>query len=306
MKKLSKKSGFTLVECVVAMAILAIMTLMLAMMMNIIVHLRSDNQKVEEGVDEQVEYLVNEQNVATEKIDNGNIDFGDGIVIPGDKANKVYFNDPDANVQVGAVKYDFGAIITTTPVTEPDSTTTTTAPSNDIPINIGDKRVYGAIEVDSNGVKVTQTNITTTDNDYIMEWTFEFTATESSEIKALKAAFPIGAELISYKDTFNNCNVHCLGDRVVRLSPKNNVQNGSTQNINVTIEFKISKDNYVYYDEKNVQHPENFKHYFTEIENAEGVTSVNLTKVVGNNLKHNGEFMSLDDDRRDDLKDTNN
>lgn len=300
MKKLNKKSGFTLVECVVAMAILAIMTLMLAMMMNIIVNLRNDNRNTEEDVDRQVEYLVNEQSTVTEEIPDANIDFGGGIVIPGDNANKVYINDPNANAQIGAV--DFGIevdeAITTSSDDSPGDVTTTS--EKDIQIDVGDKRVYGAIEVDG-GVNVSEKKSEENGGVYTKEWTFEFTATESSDIKALKAVFPAGATLISYTVENGDCNVYYLGNRIVRFSPQSDATQGNKQYIKVTIEFTVPKSKFVYLDGGTTK-DDNFSHYFTGSGNGSTVT---LVKVVGKDLKHNGEFMALNDDRRDDPKDTN-
>lgn len=45
--KLKSKKGFTLVECVVAMAVLAIMSLLLMMILNVTVMTRNSNMKTE-------------------------------------------------------------------------------------------------------------------------------------------------------------------------------------------------------------------------------------------------------------------
>ncbi len=302
MKKLNK-SGFTLVECVVAMAILAIMTLMLAMMMNIIVNLRNDNRNTEEDVDRQVEYLVNEQSTVTEEIPDANIDFGGGIVIPGDNANKVYINDPDANAQIGAI--DFGIeldeSITTSSGDSPGDVTTT--PAKEIPIDVGDKRAYGAIEVDGDSIQVSEKSSIVNGDVITKEWTFEFYATESSYIKALKVVFPTGSNLISYtvEGGSQGCNVHYLGNRIVRFSPQSDATQWNKQYIKVTVEFTVPKSKFVYLDGGTTK-DDNFSHYFTGSGNGSTVT---LVKVVGKDLKHNGEFMALNDDRRDDPKDTN-
>lgn len=240
MKRLRKKSGFTLVECVVAMAILAIMTLMLAMMMNIIVSLRNDNRNTEEKIDQQVEYLINDESTVTEKIPeaDADIDFGNNVVIKGDKANKVYFNDPNGNAQIGKVDYgidpgEAGTPDTQPPVTSPGETTpAVTTPAND-------KKVYGALDLNPNYVNINETKSGLTDGIYNVTWTFSFQCTNVSDILSLKIAFPNGSKLISYTPATYNCEVHYLGNRVVRMKPQ-----AANQNVTVNIDFEISETDY--------------------------------------------------------------
>ncbi|MDE6579467.1 MAG: type II secretion system GspH family protein, partial [Ruminiclostridium sp.] len=47
MKKLRRKNGFTLVECVVAMAVLAIMSLLLTMILSVTLKTRNSNMQLE-------------------------------------------------------------------------------------------------------------------------------------------------------------------------------------------------------------------------------------------------------------------
>ncbi len=116
MKKLRNKKGFTLVECIVAMAVLAIMSLMLMMILNITVAARNNNMSLEKELDKQVEQLVQAPTTSetiSQKIEfiqesGGTSAIIDAIPKDGDehiKAEKVY-NDGHTN-EIDAIKYDF-------------------------------------------------------------------------------------------------------------------------------------------------------------------------------------------------------
>ena len=103
MKKLLKNSGFTLLECIVAMAVLAVMTLGLLMILNVTVKQRNQNSEIERSVDNQAENIVQ----GNFKVDNAafpeaDIDFG---VYKITGAKKVYFDGADSSFQLGAVYY---------------------------------------------------------------------------------------------------------------------------------------------------------------------------------------------------------
>lgn len=116
MKRLRSKKGFTLVECIVAMAVLAIMSLMLMMILNVTVMARNNNMTLEKELDKQIEQIV-QAPTTSETIDQ-EIEFvqesaGTTAVIEaipknGDehiKAEKIY-NDGHEN-ELDAIKYDF-------------------------------------------------------------------------------------------------------------------------------------------------------------------------------------------------------
>ena len=112
MKILKRKNGFTLVECVVAMAVLAIMGLLLTMLLNVSLRQRNMNMEQEKNIDKQVNDIVIGD--VTEKEISREIVFkqGDKEVekIPGDgvdniDANKIY--NKDSNSELEALKYDF-------------------------------------------------------------------------------------------------------------------------------------------------------------------------------------------------------
>lgn len=117
MRKLKSKKGFTLVECVVAMAVLAIMSLLLMMILNVTIKARNNNMTMERQIDQQIDYLVKDS--ATAEAQTQKIEFvqeSDGATsvideIPGDgsngmKAKKVYNEGYDAELDVLEYDYD--------------------------------------------------------------------------------------------------------------------------------------------------------------------------------------------------------
>ena len=103
MKKLLKNSGFTLLECIVAMAVLAVMTLGLLMILNVTVKQRNENSEIERSVDNQAENIVQGNfKVDGAAFPEADIDFG---VYKITGAKKVYFDGVDSGFQLGAVYY---------------------------------------------------------------------------------------------------------------------------------------------------------------------------------------------------------
>lgn len=274
MKRLRKKSGFTLVECVVAMAILAVMSLLLAMMLQITIDLRNHNRAIEDEVDGQVENLVDADGaVATESIDGADIDFGNDVVINGDKANKVYFDNAE-NVQLGALDYGIKPAFGAKPPVDPDEDTET-PDGEEPPVDNSGRKVYGADVTSSVMIQEDSSTLDPATNLYIKKWKITFDANGCSDVKSIKIAFPDRAKLISAENIIN-CDIHNLGNRVVGVKPKND---GA---VSVLVEFTISPDDYVYYEETDTEYtnpiPENFKHYFTG--SGSGANTVTFTRNV--------------------------
>lgn len=100
MRKLRKNSGFTLVECVVAMAVLAVMTLGLMMILSVTVKQRNLNTQKERDIDKQVEQVnVDDKDVKYTDIDD--ILISDDLKITG--VQKAYVEGADSNLQIGKV-----------------------------------------------------------------------------------------------------------------------------------------------------------------------------------------------------------
>lgn len=112
MNRFKNKNGFTLVECVVAMAVLAIMSLLLMMILNVTIAARNNNKTLEKELDEQVAKIVQAPTTADPIAQEIEFVQGGAVLeaIPknGDdhiKAEKVY-NDGHQN-EIDALKYDF-------------------------------------------------------------------------------------------------------------------------------------------------------------------------------------------------------
>ena len=233
MKKLRKNSGFTLVECVVAMAVLAVMTLGLLMILNVTVRQRNQNTQLERNVDKQVEDVVNGNLSESQNIDDGDIDFGSGIVISG---AKMEYND-EGDIQIGALKYD----VSYTPVDpDDDDDDDDEEDENQQPSNL--YKVYGASEIKNDIVTVNEQDTPPVDNGdgtYTVTWraTFTVEGTTSTE-KSVKIVYP-GSKIVDYEVASGNCtNIHKLGSNTVRIEP------GGTGTMKVDVQFLIPKGDY--------------------------------------------------------------
>lgn len=112
MKRLKGKRGFTLVECVVAMAVLMIMSLLLTMLLNITLVTRNQNIEYEKSLDGQVNNIAAENEGAKSSPYAEDVEFSSGdktFSIPGNgnsysKANKKYYEGEN---EIGIVDYNF-------------------------------------------------------------------------------------------------------------------------------------------------------------------------------------------------------
>lgn len=217
MKKMRKNSGFTLVECVVAMAVLAVMTVALMMILNVTVKQRNANMKAENDIDSQVEKLY-QSGTKSEPISNADIDFGNGIKISG--AKKVYYDDPDSELQIAALEYDVGS---------------STKKNND--------KVYGAVDING-AVTVSEMVSSKSDDEYTVQWTVTFWVNSGSDEKSLKVVLPTGATAFTGKSA-SFCGEPTLTDgATVMIQPElSGAKNFTSANtcVSVTFTFDIPK-----------------------------------------------------------------
>lgn len=227
-----KHGGFTLVECVVAMAILCIMSLLLMMIMSVTVQQRNKNMQLERDIDTQVVELANNApsdptaTPSTEPVVN-NIVFSDSgtwtEAIPADGVagvvakKKVYPND---NVALGALNYDFSAYNV---VTAPSSGTAATSGATPDP----DSEIYGGCELDGTP--------TINKNDSQKQITISFKCKNHAQDKSMKYTLPEGVELDEIT-TKSNAKVSIISSNVIRIEPVGAV--GSNVNVEVIIKFK--------------------------------------------------------------------
>lgn len=254
MKRLRKNSGFTLVECVVAMAVLAVMMLGLLMIMNITVRQRNLNTTMEQEVDSQVEGLV-QGDTSTQTVANGVIDFGDGIQIIG--GQMVYVDDSDSDVQIGALQYDVGSSPGSGNPANPGKPGNPAPDLNDIlgqAYNYEYFKIYGAADVTG---KVHITENKSGSGVYTVTWYVDFKTNSGNQEKAVKVVLPEGSYDVRYPN-YSNCLMADMAYSTVRIQPAV-VYNEWSQQVKydnlatplvstATITFKISEADYKEYD----------------------------------------------------------
>ena len=278
MKKLLNNKGFTLIECIVAMAVLAVMTLGLLMILNVTVRQRNANMKIENDVDSQVEKIVQEDGTTVDSLGGGDIDFGDGVIING--GQMVYYDDPNADVQIGALQYDVGSSPSTGNPSNPGNPG---GPAKDPDELLGQAynyeyfKVYGAADV--NGQIHINESKTGTDT-YAVTWAVNFNTNSGSQERSVKIVLPEGSYDIDCTN-YTNCEIADMAYSTVRIQPGiltgnewsksftskyENLASPLTTTVNIT--FKIDKDDY-YYD--------NLSNYITGSGNSNDV-SVDINK----------------------------
>lgn len=238
MKRLKSKSGFTLVECVVAMAVLAIMTVGLLMILGVTVRTRNSNTQLEREVDRQVQDIVQGDNVTTEaykdpisfKDEAGN-DVGE---IPGNgggvKADKKYQENEDVDVEVGRLDYDFKDM-TASPSPGGDGG------NKDGKISqAGNFKVYGAADLSGGTVKIKEAAKVTTSDPYKITWEITFNPLSLADERGIKIVFPSGASQITCTTNTQNCDVRSIATYTQRILPS---QTGTNS---VTFTFLMPKD----------------------------------------------------------------
>lgn len=282
MKKLRKNSGFTLIECVVAMAVLAVMTLGLLMILNATVKQRNLNTQMEREVDNQVEKVVQRKSGDTETEDlgsDGKIVFNDGTkdVFTLSGGQKVYYDNKDDDsglLEIGALKFiDAGE------ASDGDNDDDDDDDDDDDPIDITkSSKVYGAADVDK--ITVVYDSIDGpkegTDADgnkyeyYNVVWKITFSADTVASylvsgtmgVESVKVLFPEGAEIVKFKtNNLYACPyIHVLGLNrdTIRMEPQ-----AKNSSISVYVTFEINVKDYGYYTPATDDKPSEFISYTT-------------------------------------------
>lgn len=231
-KKARRKhcGGFTLVECIVAMAVLCVMSLLLMMIMSVTVTQRNKNMQLERDIDTQVAELANNApsdptaTPSTDPVAN-NIVFSDGTwseAIPANGVDGVVANKkvyPNDNVALGALNYNFDAYNV---VTVPGGTGTSDGDSPD-----PDSEIYGGCELVGTP--------TVNKNDSQKQIEISFTCKNHSPDKSMKYTLPDGV-VFDKVVSKTNAKANLISDRVVRIEPSGT--EGSTISVSVTIKYK--------------------------------------------------------------------
>lgn len=247
MKKLRKNKGFTLVECVVAMAVLAIMTLGLLMILGVTVRQRNQNTQIERDVDRQVEQVIRQNDGKYDDVDD--IDLGGGITISG--VQKIYFDEDGSDLQIGALYYDDDDIIITPPAADPNPDKN----NNNNQVAGNRYKVYGTARLDKNQITVAQQGAYTDNGDgtYTVTWRISFssygegndtTLVDVVNMGAVKVVFPDTTKPIAYSIYSGTVkHVYYLGDNTIRIEPGVYAKD-ALNSITVDIDFIISASDY--------------------------------------------------------------
>ena len=221
MKRLRKNNGFTLVECVVAMAVLAVMTLGLMMILRASVAQRNNNMILEQNIDKQVGQVVQGDDVNSKEFGSevGNvIEFNDGYKINGIKM--VYVENDELGLQIGALDY------TVAGVADPDEDSGNPGSPSPPASNIHSENwnVYGALEIDYINVQQDGNAVLNDDDTYTLTWKINFNYYGSaSKIKSVKVVLPANSKIANdpkKTSASSDCNVHKIGNSIVRIQPK--------------------------------------------------------------------------------------
>lgn len=233
MKKIKRKKGFTLVECVVAMAVLAIMSLLLMMILTVTINSKNKSTAIEKDIDRQIDSIVGGGAITTEYTSEIVFNCPDGFteLIPaadndnGIEANKRY--DSTAEAALGAIQYDFSeyekfkeienGIGSTPPVT-------------------GLGKIYGS---EGNPVKITET-VVDGSGEKKVTWTVDYNSAkpDAKEI-SVKIILPTGWHDISFSGTSAG-KMLMIDENTVRIE-------SGDASVNAAITFNISDDDYAAY-----------------------------------------------------------
>lgn len=256
MKKLNRKKGFTLVECVVAMAVFAIMSLLLTMMLSISVQARNKNMSIEKDIDSQVKNIASDNKSSSDKY-NSSIEFkqGGAVIdsIPKDgtgnlEAKKDTYKGEEVNL--GTLEYNFnnytgwGSGTTSTVFCSECKISYETSkllengkkcPLGHILVkeqNIEQEKVRGAVDTD----KVHLNIVKEAPETYCM--TVSFNAKSVGSEKALKITVPSSIERIIAPTVTGTIRAYVISKNSIRIEPKN------AGDVLYKFSFTISDENY--------------------------------------------------------------
>lgn len=245
MYKIKSKKGFTLVECVVAMAVLAIMSLLLMMMLTVTINARNNNRNLENDIDRQVDLLAGvgadtaayTSQIAFEGPDGtgtfteiipakGEIDASDGQPYNID-AEKYY--DSAADAALGVIKYDFSNYKKFVEIKNGGGTTNPPPPVSGTGKMYGSEKAQITISesvVDGSGEKT-------------VTWTVSYTPATIAKEMSVKVVLPAGWHDLSFSNT-SASRMLLIEDNTVRIGSEDS-------SITASMTFTISDDSYTAY-----------------------------------------------------------
>lgn len=216
MKRLGNKKGFTLVECLVAMAVLAVLTLALMMTLSVTIKARNSNMALEREIDRQVQDIVQDGAEVTTAPFNDDIEFkdnsGDTVgSIPGNgngvTANKEFQDNELADVEVGRLDYDF----------EDYEFEDVEGGDGGSGSTYGDLyKIYGAANVGN--ISITEIKGSDSGDFCKITWTVNFSASDVADERAVKITFPKTAKNITCTG-ISGGNSLSISKNVMRIQP---------------------------------------------------------------------------------------
>lgn len=257
MKKIKNKSGFTLVECIVAMAVLVIMSLLLMMILTASITARNNNRQLESDLDGQVNQLMADVGVTKEAFEQ-TIQFE--VVIPGEAnyvetipaagtdavgvdhgidADRIYALNNDAEVDI--LKYDFD-----------DYKHFKDLENGIIPGNPGNPSVgkaYGGAKINGN-IEINQTAKTDIMEGsdvvgYSVTLNISCNVTECSKTAGIKLVLPSGVYNVKKGSCTNVTTLALVSSDTIRIQPALGTdENQAPGNISAEVKFDISKSDY--------------------------------------------------------------
>lgn len=290
MKRLKGKNGFTLVECVVAMTVLAIMSLLLTMILSATLKVRNTNMQLEKEIDQQVENLASGDGAVKESFDKG-IDFKD-FTIPGNTAENVTANKTSGE-QNGLSKLEFDFNNYFDAMGDPPKLG---SDKNDEKIEVGDWEktapCFGKLDLKSGSAGWIWINETKTFDEtakmYDITWRVSFTVNSYTAVDSLKLTLPVGSKFKGWstpsgveKKRFDEGNLigytRKITQYILMIQPNASYADtgtGGEQYVEVNLNFTISEEDY-----KN--NYKNLSNYFN-FGDFPDKTSINILKLENN------------------------
>lgn len=259
MKRLKGKKGFTLVECVVAMALLAIMSLLLTMLLNVAVRQKNSNVALDKEIDEQIGNIAADGGDTEIKTINkdiklyaNNAEIEDKIPGNNNDAEAELIKHKGENVNLNTYKYDFDNYskfkdIADGKYAEDDSPSEGYEKSN----------CFGALDIKDGNVTITQISVgykrkgeSTIDASVqdgveyeycVLKWRMGFVPNEFSTEKSVKVRIPKIGKINSCSivaGSVGDANAVALSDSLVRMEP------GAKEKMETDVEFKVMPEDF--------------------------------------------------------------
>ena len=251
MKKLRRKNGFTLVECVVAMAVLAIMSLLLTMILSVTLKTRNSNMQLESDIDKQVANLASGSGGVKESYDDG-IAF-DGFTIPGNSTPNVSANKTSGEENgLSKLEFDFGKYFEA--MGEPPKLGSDKDADK---VEVGDWEktapCFGNVDLKEK-IYITETkSLNETTKIYDINWKVKFTVKSYAAVDSVKLTLPVGSKFKTWS-TPNGVEKGPIGftrkltQYIVMIRPDDNSADPEPVNMELNVEvdlsFTISEEDY--------------------------------------------------------------